>query len=488
MLKFKSLVFMSGLLITCGFPASAQYADSPLGRDAVPQKTEAATQAGNALKQEAGTAAKEALAAAPAVMEKTKIQPPAAAVEKKAAAVIEVSPQAAPSSLIVAEWEYFKANRESKDEDVMSLLLPQLADFVAHHPDSEYAGDAQLLKADFHLKLGDYKSAVTGLLRHTQEYPQSVTAVPARKLLNETIDKKIDKKTKPLLTEMAKNAESDDKAGKMAVLLEKMSAQAGEIFYDPLVNEYREFFNRFPGYPGNDELRLALADLHSKKQEYLPAKLAYQKMIQMCPASPLLARAKRSLGAVLAEKLKEYDDAIRVYQDITVSFPGTGEAWTAYGQLPKLSERQKKYGLAVETYEKIISLYPDKEEAYGAFKSEARILREEMEKPAEAVEVLNRLADKYKGEKALEALFLAADIARKDMKDPDAQIKTYDRIVSEYSSDPQAPKALFAAADVYEKEKKLENAREYYVKVIEKYAEDPLAKKAQKRLDSMAGK
>ena len=457
MVGFKSGVLISGLVIACGFPVSAQNID--------------------AVKNEVVATVKEAPADAPA------------AIEKKAAALIDSSPQAAvPASLMDAEWEFFKARREDKNEDVQALLLPQLTDFIAHYPDSEYAGQAQLLKATFHLRAGDYKSAIVDLLKHTQQYPQSDSSAPARKLLNEIVNGKIDKKTKPLLLELAAGSEPADKAEKSGILLEKISAQAGEMFYGPVVVEFREFFNRFPDYPKNDGLRLALADLHYKNEEYLPARLAYQKMIQMYPASPLLAKAKLSLGAVLAEKLKEYDEAIRAYQDITVSFPGTGEAWTAYGALPKLSERQKKYGLAVETYEKIISLYPDKEEAYSAFVSEARILREELEKPAESVEVLNRLADKYKGEKALSALFLAADISRKDMKDPASEIKMYDRIVSEYSSDPQAPKALFAAADVYEKEKKFDNAGEYYTKLIEKYAENPLAKKAQKRLDSMAGK
>jgi TolA-binding protein len=464
MAKIKLMVFISGLAIAGGFPVSAQNAAVPPAENTVQKEPEAVKEA-------------PAAATAPVV------------IEEKGVIVIKASPETAvPVNLMSAEWEFFKTRSEDKDEDVIALLLPQLSDFIAHYPDSGYAGEAQLLKANFHLRLGDYKSAILDLLKHSCEYPLSASSVQAGKLFNEITDKKIDKKLKPLLAGLAKGADSADKAEKLAGLLEKLSSQAGEMFYEPLVTGYREFFNRFPDYHENDGLRLALADLYSKKQEYLPAKLAYEKMIRLFPASPLLAKAKLSLGAVLADKLKEYDEAIAVYQDIAVSFPGTGEAWTAYGALPKLSERQKKYGLAVETYEKIISLYPDKEEAYGAFKSEARVLREEMEKPAEAVAVLNRLADKYKGEKAVEALFLAAEICRKDIKDPEAEIRMYDRIVSEYSTDPQAPKALFAAAEVYEKGKKLDNAREYYVKVIENYAENSLAKKAQKRLDAMSGK
>ena len=404
MIRSRSPVLMAGLIIACGLAVSAQNAVIAPEDDGAGQKT---------------AAVKEAPAAAPAAAAAKEVRPVSPAVEEKVVVIIDAVPQAvAPVSVMGAEWGFFKDRREERDEDVIALLLPQLTDFIARYPDSEYAAEAQLLKAGFHLKTGDYKSAIVDLLRHVQEYPQAASSAAAKKLLSETAGDKTDKNTSALLAEMSKGAESADKAVKLAALLRKLSAKTGEMFYEPVVIEYREFFNRFPGYPENDELFLTLADLHSKKGEYLSAKLAYQKMIQVYPASPFLARAKRSLGAVLAERLKEYDDAIKVYKDITVSFPGTGEAWMSYHKLPKLLERQKQYDTAVVTYEEIISLYPDKEEAYDAFTAEAYVLREEMDKPAEAVAVLNRLADKYKGEKALEALFLAAERARKDIKDP----------------------------------------------------------------------
>jgi TolA-binding protein len=120
-------------------------------------------------------------------------------------------------------------------------------------------------------------------------------------------------------------------------------------------------------------LQLVLGNLHLKKEEYLRARLAYEKLIAMYPDSRLLVKAKRSLADVLADNLKDYYGAISVYQEVAANYPGTEEAWAAYGQLARLSERQKKYGLAVEVYEKIIALYPETPAAYDAFQSEARI-------------------------------------------------------------------------------------------------------------------
>lgn len=396
--------------------------------------------------------------------------------------------QSSAALLIETEWNFLKAAGQGREKDVLELALPQLEDWLVRNPENYNSAEAQLLKANLHMKLGDHKFALIDLLKHFQAYPQAASSEEARKLFADIREKKADKKTKPALEEASQAPEKPGADLNIASILEKLSAQAGEAYYEPLTAEFRAFFNRFQTYAGNDGLRLALGDLHQKKGEYLAARLGYEKMIQMHPFSPLLPRAKRSLGGVLADNLKQYDKAIEVYQDVAASFPGNDEAWTAYTRLPALAERQKKYDLAVEIYEKIIELYPDRGEAYNSYKAEARVLREDLKKFPEAVAVLNRLADKYKGEnaKAIEALLLAAEIYRKDIKDAEGEVKMYDRIVAEYETDPQAPKALYASGEVYEKAKDTEKAKEYYLKIGGKYPDNPLAKKAENRLTAIA--
>ncbi len=438
----------------------------------------------------AGSVSAQVESTADAKAQQTVAAPPPA--EQPEVVEADKAPQqslvpAAPADPVRAEWEFLKVKSADKDSDVLELALPQLSDWLFRNPENEKADSALLLKAGLHLKLGDYRSAVIDLMEHMREYPQSPTSAEAAKLFVETLERKVDGKTAPRLADIAQAPVAGEKADRLAVLLEKTAEQAGENFYAPLTVGFRDFFNRFPLYGKNDEVRLALADLHFKKEEYLSARLAYEKMILMGADSPLLPRAKNSLAGVLADHLKEYDAAIAVYRDIAQAYPGTDEAWTAYGRLPRLAEKQRKYDLAVKVYETIIALYPDKPEAYSAFQSEARVFRDELSRPIEAIAALNRLADKYKGDKAIEALFLAADIARKDLKDPALEIKNYDRIVSEYPSGPQAAKALLAAGEAYEKEGNREKASEYYLQIIEKYADDSLAKKAKKRFNSLAG-
>ncbi len=408
--------------------------------------------------------------------------------EAPAIVIAPTSKVADPAARMAAEWEFFKVYGEDKNEDVAAAILPQLTEWLKAYPDTDYAPEAQLLKANIHLRLGEYRFAIVDLLKHLQEYPGAESNAAARKLFTDTINKKMDKKTIAALTEVAKVPESADKAERLALFLGKMSVRAGVEFYEPLVIEFRGFSTRFPSFVGRDGLQLTLADLHMAKEEYIRARLAYSEMVLVYPESQLIVKAKRSLGDVLANNLKDYDGAIAVYQDVAAAYPGTDEAWAAYVQLSKLPERQKKYALAVEMHEKIIALYPEKEAAYESYKAEARILREEMSKYPEAIGVLNRLADKYKGERAFEALWLAAKIAKKDIKDLAAEVKVYDRIAADYPADAQAPKALFAAAEAYKNAKDYENAKKYYGMVSDKYPEDSLSNKSKNRINSIINK
>jgi TolA-binding protein len=401
----------------------------------------------------------------------------------------QASAKAIPVNVVEAEWALLSAAAQEKDEDVLEQVLPQVEDWLLRNPAHANAGDAQLLKANLLYKLGDYKAALMGLLRHFYEYPQAASAEGAKSLFQEILDKKADKKQKPGLLQLAASAEGADAAARLYSMLEKAPGTAGALLYEPILAEHRSFLNRFPARAGNDTLLLSAAELHLNMKQYLRSRLAYEKLISLHPESPLIPKAKLFLAVVLADNLKEYDKAITVFQDITVSLPGTEQAKAAYSRLPGLAERQKKYQLAVDFYEEIIARYPDTDEAYNAYKSEARVLREEMDKFTEAVGVLNRLADKYKGEKGVAALLLASEIYRKDLKDTAGEVAMYDRIVAEYEADPQAPKALYAAAEVFDKAKDTDKAKDYYQKILEKYPEDPLSKKAEKRVAAIiAGK
>lgn len=413
-------------------------------------------------------------------------EPPATVIDPSPSDEV-VSP-AARLSAREAEWMFLKASSAEQDKDITRIVMTQISGWLASGPLDATAAEAQLLKAEMRLRLKDYREAVVDLLKQLQLYPGSKAAGKAAPMLEELVNDKADKKLRPVLLELAKPFNKPAKEDRLAALLERLSAEAWDDHYAPLVEEFRLFFERFPSYPGRDSLQRALAAMHANKKEYVSSRVAYEKLISMHPSTPLMAASKLALAGLLTDNLREHDKAIEVYLDVTNSFPGTDEAWASFSRLPDLAEKQKKYQLAVDTHERIIALYPDRPEAYDAYRAAARVLRERMDKPAEAVAVLVRLADKYGGEKAHEALFLAAEITRKDIKDAPAEAALYDKIVAEYEKDGQAPRAMYAAGETWEKAKNYDMARQYYMKLSEKYRDDKFASKAQKRLDSILGK
>ncbi len=408
-------------------------------------------------------------------------QPEAAPAPQREAPAAEPAVTPAQDGSVSAEWEFFLNNSSDKSEEILQMLLEGIDDWLARNPD----GAGQYIRAGLRYRLGDHKGALIDLVHHFYEFPAGGSSEEAKKLFQEILDKKADKKAKPGLLELAKAVPAGDTADRLYAMLDLLPVKAGAAFYEPIMEEYRAFLNRYPGRPGNDKVAMDAADMHLNMKEYLKARFGYEKVIAVYPGSPRVPRAKLFLAVILADNLKEYDRALKVFRDITRTLPGTDQAKAAYARLPELAEKRDQHQLAVEVYEEIIRLYPDTPEAHKAYLAAARVQREELDKFPEAVAVLSRLADAYKDSRGAEALMLAAEIHRKDLKDQEGEIKIYDRLAADFPRDPLAPKALLAAGEIFEKSKNFEKARAYYSAVTEKYQEDPLAKKAQKRLDGL---
>ncbi len=75
------------------------------------------------------------------------------------------APRASATALADSQWEFLKTAGQDKEKDVLELVLPQLEDWLARNPEDHNSAEAQLLKADLHYKLGDYKFALVDLLQ-----------------------------------------------------------------------------------------------------------------------------------------------------------------------------------------------------------------------------------------------------------------------------------------------------------------------------------
>ena len=380
------------------------------------------------------------------------------------------------------EWKFFKAQDDNQNQDLAGVLLSEADNWLARNPSAQSADEVLFFKAEQQLKLKNYEAAVTTLLRHVFEYPDSSLDFKVKSTLNSTLDRRIERKLRQPLLDLLRGVDSSaPKQSRMADFLTKTSAVAGEQFYDALMAEYADFSLRNPAYEKADALLLSKAAMNTAKGNYLGAILEYERVLAVYPLSDLRALAKRMAGDVYAANMKDNNKAIESYQYVVDHFADSPEAGTAYVQMAKLAEVEKQYDLAVDVYEKIAKLYDGKEAAYAALTSEARILHEKLNRHQDAINVLMRAADKFKedktvsdpakkDDKAVSALKQAASISRKELRDFEQEIKIYTRIVAEHPDSVDAPAMQFEIGKVYEKDiLDADKAIAAYQQVIDRY-------------------
>ncbi|NLO92585.1 MAG: tetratricopeptide repeat protein [Elusimicrobia bacterium] len=391
--------------------------------------------------------------------------------------------------LAQAQWTYFDKQFDEAKKDKgesLSYLLSDVNAWLSINSDKKDADKVLELKAKIQNELKDYRGAILTYIKHIYAYPNSNVNLTVRSQLAGLVDAKAGKLKGPV-NAIAKGSSAEKKSDRLASMLEQMSGETSEFFYQALVQEFVDFSADYPDYPSADKLQRCLAGVFVSRNQPLAAVMAYSKLLSVYPASSMKASVRMDIAAVLSDKLKNYDQAIEIYQDVTNEHPGTPEAAQSYVRIGELSELRKKFSLAVSVYDKIIALYPKSDSAYNAFEAKARIQRKELAMPKEAYDTLNAQADMFKGEaRAIKAMLLASEVAQKDIKDFKLSADALDRIAAEYPSSKEAPVALLDEGDIYSEHLgNKDKAKELYERVVGGYAGNSNAKTAQKRIDSL---
>ena len=137
----------------------------------------------------------------------------------------------------------------------------------------------------------------------------------------------------------------------------------------------------------------------------------------------------------------------------------------------------------MDVHERIIKAFPKTDGALKAFQAAARLQKEKLSSPAEAIAVYKRMAAHFRHPAAFEGLRAAAGIARKDLKDYKLEVELRQKAAADYPDAKETPEELFTAAEVLESDiKDLAAAKEAYQKVADQFPAHKLAKKAAERV------
>lgn len=393
----------------------------------------------------------------------------------------------------VAELNFYKKQSQSDDKKLLQTVAENLSSWVAKNPSSQDADDALFLRAEIQARIKNYPAAFVTLLRHKYEFPSSKNAGTVKELTGVVTDglrRKEKDGAKAAAAVVVTGTKVDDR---LAAFLAAATQLEVKNMYQPLLDEYNAFFNRFPQYEGRDKLELMLGDWHRQNKNYQAAIMQYSKVYDIYPSTRYKAASLRMMGDIYAGELKDYAKADYYYQAVLKNYPDSVERGVTLHHLAILQETQRDYKGAVDSLDKALEAYfkeNQKEDAYLALRYKADIQKNKLKDYAAAADTLKKTADIYAKDqyKYTDTMTEAAYIYGRKLKDPYGQLNALQSIVIAYPADPKAPQALYDASELAEKLGELEKAKTNYRQLIINYPADSLAVKAQRRLNSIAKK
>ena len=432
------------------------------------------------------------LVAPPSPEVKAAAQKAAESVVPKVDAPVVEAPKAAEPKAGSAgpevEWTFVKSAAEDADPAVQEAAIENLRLFASRYPDSAHAPDALFLLAGLRARKGDWQPAAAVLLRGIYEYAGASVELRAKSAYLELMDRKASRRQRPVLNDFVNRDDVPDKADRLSALWQKVAEKAPDAFWEPAVEEIRDFFVRFPEHKDNDRLQAALARLYAANDRPAAAVVAWRKLLALYPGSGLRAKAQLSIGDLYADALRDPKKAIDAYQDLIAQYPRAPEVQAALESSARLFEdKLRQYDLAVQMDEQVVKAFPKTGASLKALKAIARLERERLGKPDEAIKTLQRLAAMHGGQDGVDALLLAAETARRDLKDYGREAALRHQVSDDFSAAKEAPQALYDAAGVYEDDvKDAGKAIETYKEVASKYPTHKLARKATDRAAKLA--
>ncbi len=109
--------------------------------------------------------------------------------------------------------------------------------------------------------------------------------------------------------------------------------------------------------PGFAAARANLATLLYRQNRFAEAVGELDKVLENDAADP----ANRNLMAVALGRIGDYDEALRLYEELTPAFPGHPKLWMSYGHILKTVGRQEA---SIAAYRHAIAVKPDLGEAW----------------------------------------------------------------------------------------------------------------------------
>lgn len=377
---------------------------------------------------------------------------------------------------------------------------------LTFNPKSNWVDDALFLIGKSYYNLGDYPKA-------ERKFQELVTSFSKSNLVEESYyylglsrykeGNKVE--ATEALVSLLDNPKMKKRKSEVCFELGKIKFEEGE--YAEAINFYKRMLEQYPKDELNPEAQFRIGQGYFELKDFTQAKESFSKVRKYGKLGDLLYQSIYWTGES-AYSLKDYKEGLKIFSDLsrekkyTKYLPGI-ELKIAEGY--KLSDSLDQ---ALKKYEEISLTFPGTEESAEAYYRAGLINLEEKRDLKKAQELfdktktdrpaspfarlsLEKSADisklssfqeqvsKEESLKVAEPFFHLAEFYLTEMNLPESALVEYQTIVDKYPESEYAPKSVYAVAWIYENiYQDSAKASEYYHKIIGQYPNSDYSKKA----------
>ncbi len=408
-----------------------------------------------------------------------------------------------------AEKSQKKAKREvatGKEVKDYQDAIKKASKVLTFNPKSKWVDDALFLIGKSYYNLGDYPKA-------ERKFQELVTGFPKSNLVEESFyylgmsryrqGNKIE--ATEALVSLLDNPKMKKRKSEVCFELGEIKFEEGQ--YAEAINFYKRMLEQYPKDELNPEAQFSIGEAYFQLKDFAQARENFSKVRKYGKQGELLYQSIYWTGES-AYNLKEYKEGLKIFSDLS------GEKkYTKY--LPKIELKiaegyklSDSLDLALKKYEEITLTFPGTEESAEAYYRAGLINLEEKRDVKKAQELfdktktdrpaspfarlsLEKSADisklssfqeqvtKEESLKVAQPFFQLAEFYLFQMNLPESALVEYQTVVDKYPESEYAPKSIYAIAwineNIYQDSSK---AGEYYHKIIDQYPNSDYSKKA----------
>jgi TolA-binding protein len=385
--------------------------------------------------------------------------------------------------------QYGNALSDLNEKKLYETAVDVFQSYFLVYPEGKQSADVQWALAQFQMKQNKYDRAYVNFLKAALLYPASLRRQKAKEeAAAVTKDYNLKPIQEKLLSLFDDAAEDSTVAGRYLGMLNRLHDLLYPKLNDALIPECRLFIQLYPEHPSVPQLSLWMGDMYQENKDYWMALASYLRIVHMYPKSDAVLTCKIKAADLYGANLKEYNQAIVIYREVTRSEADSSMKAEAQWNLARITEEKLlNPSSAAEEYQNLADLYPFSPNVPEALMRKANLQNSQLKQYEGSIAVCRFVADRFPDSHyAPEALAKAGEVYEKRMKDYEKAIQIYEELSARYTKNPLAAEKLYDAAELAEKKlKDNDRAVQLYQKVADTYPEESLGKKSMKKIESL---